>query len=126
MAPVSVKINVRFLIAKRLVSVYVPDTNVKVNSVMYQKSFLTSLLEGLKNDGESKKILADLNNLRAALLSNSNLAVHVTADLNKQKITKTDFNIDWQRFNFTRGVKKYISKFIENLSLSIIEVHFKF
>lgn len=75
--------------------------------MLYQKRFLTSLMSMLDDGSTAQKVIDDLNNLRAELISSTNLAVHVTADFTALALNNTDFNGPWQRFDFSRGEKKY-------------------
>lgn len=66
---------------------YKNDSNVQKNSVLSQYSFLTELVEGLKDEAQCQKIIENLNKLRDLLIPS--LTVHVAANLEKVKDLKT-------------------------------------
>lgn len=75
--------------------------------MVYQKKFLTSLIASLEDETTAKQILADVLRLRDTLISSSNLAFHVTADLTYLNKQKVDLNGPWKAFNFGPGPKTY-------------------
>ena len=66
---------------------YKTDSNVQQNSLLKQHSFLTELVEGLKNENKCEEILENLNKLRNFLIPS--LTLHVGANFDKIKDLKT-------------------------------------
>lgn len=62
---------------------YKKDTNVQQNSVLAQHTFLTELVEGLKDAAKCQQTLAKLNELRNLLIPS--ITVHVAANFEKVK-----------------------------------------
>lgn len=100
-----------------------------MNSVMRQKEFLTSILDGLKSRNSTREMLIHLNRLRAILVSTSNIAVHVTADLTELQKMKIDLNVIWQRFKvpyYQNVAKKYLNKKEFQLKFAVLINHSNF
>lgn len=66
---------------------YKKDTNVQQNSVLNQHTFLTELVEGLKDGGKCATTIENLNKLRNLLIPS--ITVHVAANFDKVKDLKT-------------------------------------
>lgn len=66
---------------------YKADTNVKENSVLAQHSFLTEVVEGLKDEKVCKKIIANLYKLRDFWIPS--MTIHVAANFDRIKDVKT-------------------------------------
>lgn len=62
---------------------YKKDTNVQCNSVLSQHTFLTELVDGLKDEGKCEKIFGKLNELRKLLIPS--ITLHVAANIDKVK-----------------------------------------
>lgn len=77
--------------------------------MIYQYEFLTEVLENLHyNDTTAQNIVDNLYRLRDALVSASNLGVHVTADFDALITDNyTDLNGPWKRFRVNQSSKKY-------------------
>lgn len=60
---------------------YKTDSNAQQNSVLKQHSFLTELVEGLKNEAQCEEIIGNLNKLRNLLIPT--MTLHVAANLKK-------------------------------------------
>lgn len=66
---------------------YHADSNVQQNSVLNQYTFLTELVEGLKDESKCQQTLENLNTLRNLLIPS--ITLHVAANLEKVKDLKT-------------------------------------
>ncbi|KAG5670312.1 hypothetical protein PVAND_000588 [Polypedilum vanderplanki] len=68
---------------------YKRETNVQTNSVLSQYTFLTDLVEKMKNEEQAQEIISKLNHLREILIPT--LTLHVATNLKKVKDLKTPF-----------------------------------
>lgn len=68
---------------------YKKDSNVQQNSVLTQYTFLTELVEGLKNEAKCQQTIKKLNELRNLLIPS--ITIHVAANFEKVKDLKMPF-----------------------------------
>lgn len=66
---------------------YQKDSNVQQNSVLSQHTFLTELVDGLKDEARCQLILDNLNQLRNLLIPS--ITIHIAANFEKVKDLKT-------------------------------------
>lgn len=62
---------------------YVPQTNIRVCSLIHQERFLNALIEDLNDTEKATKIIDDLNRLRSELVSTQRLGLYIAADWKK-------------------------------------------
>lgn len=89
---------------------YKADTNVKQNSVLVQHSFLTEVLEGLKDPKVCKKIIANLNKLRDFFIPS--LTIHLAANFERIKDIKVPLT------SLVEKIQEYKVKTVDKLPVT--------
>lgn len=74
-----------------------PDSNVQHNSVLKQHTFLSDVIENLKDDEKSAEIIKNLNTIRELLLPT--ITVHIGANFNKVKDLSIPLNSLIEKIN---------------------------
>ncbi|XP_053684394.1 uncharacterized protein C05D11.1-like [Sabethes cyaneus] len=85
---------------------YGSDSHVRVSSLLKQQKFLSELIEQLNNPAGVKKVINDLNNVRAIITRPENLALHLAANWVEMAKLQIDLEGPWSRLVNTEGVHK--------------------